>query len=432
MFFRFFRCEVNKIKLNIKKLDILIGVSIIIFFVMLVINTYLPLLSDDLIYKNFLWTDTPITNLAGVIKTEKDFYLLQGGRVPAQTIGQIFLLMSKKVFNVFNSFMFVALLSMLYINVTIGIKNKDDNNDRKDITLFLLISVLTWFGIPRFSETVGWLMGSVNYLWTTTILLIFVYNFKKLSYNKNNLNIVITVLLGLISGWTNENMSVAILISCVLYITIEKIRNTKIFVLMSSYFVGVLLLLLAPGNSNRAFMEGKRFIYTEPLDLYYYVIDRLNFFISKMSEVFMSSPLVITIFILCLVYLIYNKELIRKFYFELLIILLSYFAMLGTPTYPMRANFGIIIFMVLLIAKIFYSCYNNNSEKIRVILFLILMLGLYATYKSYYVIYETDLYSERRVTSSNGSVDIENPLPPIFTKNNIEAFIQTFSWEENK
>jgi hypothetical protein len=60
-----------------------------------------------------------------------------------------------------------------------------------------------------------WLDGSCNYLWTTTIILLFLVPFRKITdnnlYAMNAVSSVLFMFLGALAGISNENSSAAVL-----------------------------------------------------------------------------------------------------------------------------------------------------------------------------------------------------------------------------
>ena len=73
--------------------------------------------------------------------------------------------------------------------------------------------------VPVFGQNCIWLIGSCNYLWTMTFMLLFIYQYTFRSDEKNTiLRIIIFFLFGIIVGWTNENTAVGLIIIVILLI----------------------------------------------------------------------------------------------------------------------------------------------------------------------------------------------------------------------
>lgn len=198
-----------------QKIIILAGIFISIF----ILNALTPLIADDYSY-SFGKNDERITNLLDIIISQINHYFTWGGRSVAHSLAQFFLMFPKYVFNLLNSVIYVVLVYLIYLHV------KMDKEDKP--LMLLLIHFALWFLIPTFGQTAIWLTGSCNYLWTMTIMLLFLYLVRK-DLNKHSIlkNIAI-LLLGIIAGWTNENTSFGLITAIVGFMILEKYKHIKL------------------------------------------------------------------------------------------------------------------------------------------------------------------------------------------------------------
>lgn len=219
----------------------------IIFCLMLILNILVPLICDDYFYSYIFRTDNRVKNLFDIIHSEYLHYFNWGGRVLAHSLAQVFLMMPKFVFNVCNSLVYVLEVYLIYLIA----KGK-----RADNYLYLLvIHILLWFFNCSYGEVNFWLVGSCNYLWTTTIVLGFFYQYIRSENENNKSRIFLNAFLGLLAGMCNENMSFALIVMVIFSIIFMKKRGTADIVGLVFTVVGYLFLILAPGNFARLAMN---------------------------------------------------------------------------------------------------------------------------------------------------------------------------------
>ena len=130
-----------------------------------------------------------------------------------------------------------------------------------------------------------WLIGSCNYLWGTTILLLFLLPFRlQFDSNKSSnsiFKIVYMFLFGILAGWTNENNAAALLTLIVLFACYRLFNKQKLQAWNYSGFIGALIgflmMILSPGNRIRSsrFANNHSFLW----NLYHRFIDYTDNFI---------------------------------------------------------------------------------------------------------------------------------------------------------
>ncbi|MBQ9010890.1 MAG: hypothetical protein IJ088_16405, partial [Clostridia bacterium] len=251
-----------------------VSALILIFCGMLVLNVLTPLQADDYDY-SFSWdTGKPLAGFMDILRSQVAHYRLWGGRSVTHTLTQIFLYLGKPLFNVVSALMYVLLL--LEILRLGGRKLR-----RAPTTSLLAVHVCLFFFLPFFGVVFLWLDGACNYLFGTALALLpLLMGKSRLTGGFFNRKKVLPLmwLLFFIGGWTNENTAVGILVTGVLLFLNEWKRRGKMDKAWLAGLVleaaGVALLLLAPGNRERAgayatgnvLMEyGKRTVYV----LYY-------------------------------------------------------------------------------------------------------------------------------------------------------------------
>lgn len=241
---------VNKIDGN-QKLEL----TAFIFFLILIglmifhLNRPTPWVVDDIL------KGEGVKNLYGVRQWFDHlyhFYFSWGGRVWGELYAYFFLAMPKEIFNYLNTFGYILFLLLIYTNIT----------GRFKISPFLLILInfLLFACLPAFGQDILWISGCANYMWASLIPLVFL-DFMRFYYEKETLwfnsisFLIITFILGILAGWSNENVSVSLIIIMIGYMWIYKQSKKNVpqfaYVGTIGLFIGSLLLWLAPGNFVR-------------------------------------------------------------------------------------------------------------------------------------------------------------------------------------
>lgn len=131
-----------------------------IFLFMLLLNTLTPYVADDYVYRlSFYGDKLPITHFTDLFPSLYQHSLSMNGRVISHFFEQFFMLFPKVVFNICNSFVFAALVYLLYRIINQG--------SRKKGRCLLLIGIFAalWQYLPVFGQVALWQVGSINYLW---------------------------------------------------------------------------------------------------------------------------------------------------------------------------------------------------------------------------------------------------------------------------
>lgn len=328
----------------------------IIFISMLSLNYLYPYISDDYTYMYKYDNFERIKNISDIFFSMKDHYFLWGGRVLAHSLASVFLLLPKNIFNICNSIMYTIFIYLIYL---IGRRNNKDNYN-----YLFIIHLLIWFINISFGEVTLWLTGSCNYLWTSVIILLFLYLF-----HKENKNVIIFSILGILAGMCNENFSLSIIFVCILFVIFNKnYRNKNDYIGIIFLIIGYLFLFLAPGNFIRA-SAGVNNIIT--------ITQKILYLIKVFS--------LLIIFILLLSYVLYKKNKLKKDY--LIYILGSIMCILFlvvAPTFSLRATIGTLIYNLIIIIDILFSFKFDLNKYIYLILGIIYLISYLYTLQDTY------------------------------------------------
>lgn len=198
-----------------------------------------------------------IHSIEDMYQAMEKYYLTWSGRVWGEFFSLLFLSMPKSVFNVANSIIYVVLLLLIYAHIT--------RLKYWSIPMLIYINFGLWVFLPAFGQDILWLTGAGNYLWTIITPLIFLFfyrNYKENSpqYYKNWAFGILLFILGLFSGWANENFSVAIIVFLCCYIWHYRKEAGSIpafsIVGLLGVISGSLIMWFAPGNFIRYAAEG--------------------------------------------------------------------------------------------------------------------------------------------------------------------------------
>ena len=344
---------------------LMVLVLLTLFALILFLNHIYPNAEDDWYY-TFVWRPEAIdlmgrriTSFNDLFDSQYAHYMQWGGRTVAHIIAQLILCLDTDWQDVLNSFAFLAMMYLIYRYSNWGNKTR--------VSVFLLGCALFWFTQPIICSTVLWITGSANYLWTSLILLSFIYYYYALymkeGSNNGALRSVLFFFFGIVAGWTNENMVVAAIFFIIILFLILKKRNIKIpawaYTGLIGLTIGALFLILAPGNMVRV----NATCLGEPA----FSIDSLIHRGDAMFDYYLKYLLILSVISIAAILYFFKKgntHQKEKVAPMLLLLFISahvaFIAMLSTPYFPERAMFGLITLLVIVI-NIAYA--NLDIEK---------------------------------------------------------------------
>ena len=299
-------------------------------------------------------------------------YFNWGGRTVAHTLAQILLVFPKAVFNILNSFIYTALIYLIYLH---GCFNKDNKNNSY---MLLLIHFILWFIIPVFGQSFIWLVGSCNYLWTTVIILYFLWLYRRNTLSEKWYNLLFMFILGLLAGWTNENTSAGLIVILVFSLIINKVETKKFELSKTRLFgiigtlAGFIIMICAPGNYIRsAEFKDDTFIIIK-------IIKRTLDITNNLGNIIL--PLLIVIIILISLKIYHKKKIEKETYTFILGGFAAIYAMVLSPTFPERAWTGAIIFFAIAIVILVYDLDTiNRLYKFILVDFCIILSIIYVS-----------------------------------------------------
>ena len=219
--------------------------SLAVFLLVLFLNVLTVKTSDDLGY-------SISHGILDIFHQEYVQYMTWTGRSVAHIIARLFLSLPKAVFNVCNALLFTVFCRMIAMHAA---------GKKEDVTpLLYLLSVLAVFLFaPVFGQTVLWETGSCNYLWTTSIILGFLWTYRRAdTFHPKNPKLFAAAffLFGVLAGWTNENTGGACVLLSLAFLGLYRKEkgSTEPWMIFGLFgcVLGFLIMIEAPGNAVRA------------------------------------------------------------------------------------------------------------------------------------------------------------------------------------
>ncbi len=219
-----------------------------IFLIMLFCNFSTNLVADDYRYCFSFLDDSRIESLREIFPSMAAHRHSMNGRVVAHFLAQLFLMLPKAVFNIFNAGVFVWLVWLIY---------RSAKSESRNALLLVCIFGLMWVLQPEFGQVYLWLDGSVNYLWCAAFsmlwLLPWVESFIKVKA-LSPIQEVLYIIFSLLVGAYSENASVALIFMAMLFIFLRLVWDKEktqrwMWLSLLAAFIGFIYMMLAPAES---------------------------------------------------------------------------------------------------------------------------------------------------------------------------------------
>ena len=310
-------------------------------FIIYLGNDSVPIMMDDNWYSTRLFDEQPITGLKDVIAAQTWHFFHWGGRSIAHGILQLVLMTGAFGADIINV-IFNVLLALVICKAA---KVKGP--------VYIAMIWGTLYGLnANWKESLCWQSGAANYLYMTTFILFFLWCYVRALEGQDKAlpGASLWMLpLGLLAGWSNENMGPAVWVlslGIILYLWVKE-RKWSWWMLAGNVtcLLGSCLVILAPGNFVRAgeTVDDKGLLWRVFLRCYSE---------SKAMFEFLSPTLLVLVFALLIGIGVCGIQLSKANIVYLLGAILSWGAMILSPHYPDRATFGTMVFMICVIVSI--------------------------------------------------------------------------------
>lgn len=348
------------IEKNRKKIFLIL--LFISFGMLYLYNMFTPILSDDIFYQI---SARNAGSLGELLKIQYNEYLSNNGRYFNLLNCRLFLIPDKWVFNIVNSAMFVLLSVLMYLNI--------EKRKKNDIFVIILTTVFLWRYSVSFGQTILWLCGATNYLWSTTIILGFITFFRhivrldseneKPFLGKGLILVVFTFLFGAYAGICSENTSgggvLLVLIFSINYLLDKPKDSRKIKPYMIAAFLGMctglMALVAAPGVSKRATVMSSDENYSGALKYLSHLYKLTVSIQNRFSELLMVLIVVLVILVLQKKFDSFEKLRRHNMIIFLFVGVATAYALVIAPTSQDRALFGAGIYLMI-------ACINGIAD----------------------------------------------------------------------
>lgn len=363
-------------------------IAFISFFLMFLMNTSTPYVAEDFDYHYIFAddgrkvTDERISSVSDIVTSMKAHYKTMNGRIITHAIVQMIMLIDKKaVFNVANSVMYVLFTLTVY-------KHCIGKSKRHSALLFLFVNLSIWLITPQWGLTTVWLLGSVNYLWMSTVRLLYLLSFRLYAEDGHEkhtvLKTVLMLLLGFTAGCSSENMGAALIGVTVLFFIFYRIKHYKFRAWFVTSFVslvaGYCFMFFAPANSVRMAKTdsaGGSSILQRLVNI-------------PANSILYLLPL-ICVGLVALIILM-NKKSEKKLGVSFIYFLGSIggiAVMFAISQFPDRAWFGIVVYMIMSVGIIVNQISFEGEKQIRQMVSLVAVLCCIWTGMSYIKAYKS-------------------------------------------
>lgn len=320
---------------------IFIGIFILIP-VEFMVHRSVPYVMDDLWYSTNLVTGERLHGLSDIVESQVWHFFNWGGRCITHGLLQLVLMCPEWVADLLNVGMTLLLAGVICLAA----------GHKKLLWYLMSLSMLVSLN-ANWMTSMYWQSGAVNYVYSSVWIFIFLWVYLRQMEEPeiNSLPFInIWMLpLGLIAGWSNENMGPVCFITAMTTIIYlwkkwgQRVRLWQIEGAVTS-LAGSFFVILAPGNFVRkAFIPQKDILST--------LTERMLSMLTAGAD-FLFPSFVFTGIILGL-YLCCTGEKLRAAQWMLsAIIILSFGAMVLSPHYPDRATFGTMVACIILIISV--------------------------------------------------------------------------------
>lgn len=312
-----------------------------------------PFMMDDLWYSTMLSSEEPITGFGDIIQSQIWHYLNWGGRSITHGILQFTLLAGEHAADICNVLVTLLLAAVICVVAEY----------RKFPVFFAAFSMLLGLN-ANWKMSMFWQAGAANYLYITVFILLFLYCYLQEVDDPDRtvlpgINFWI-IPLGIVAGWSNENMGPAVWVTSLLVILLQWKEKKKIKAWMIlgniSCLVGSIVMIAAPGN----FVRSAEVASNEYGALW-------NLFLRCYAESQAALNFLFPVLLLFTAVLVISKGILRipvgrKNALLLCCALLSWGAMVLSPHYPDRATFGTMVLLICVILSMVRDILKERND----------------------------------------------------------------------
>lgn len=228
--------------------------------IMIWMNGMTPLFADDFSYSVSFVTKAPCESIWDVLSSQYLHYFTTNGRTVVHVLGQCLLWLGKPGLNVLNGLAFAGVCYLICLHAL---------GKAERVRSWHLLSVFAalWFLTPHFGGSYLWVMGAVNYLYSPGMILLYLLRWRNALREGGNeerpeplWDTLLWAAAGILSGWSNENTSLALICMVLWVMALRRIHRRRIFRWMwgglAGNLLGCVLLFASPAQSKRLAAAG--------------------------------------------------------------------------------------------------------------------------------------------------------------------------------
>lgn len=346
----------NSIQKNSNRKQVLGAICGVLFLALTLLIIYLanravPIMMDDNWYSTRLFDGEPIRGLRDVVDAQVWHFFNWGGRSIAHGMLQLVLMRGAFWADIINM-IFNVLLTALICRMT----------KVHGCVPFAMVLGLLYGLNANWKESMCWQSGAANYLYMTTFILFFLWCYVRVLEGKEKPfpgAAVWMFPLGLIAGWSNENMGPAVWVlslGIIIYCWVKK-RALHLWMIMGNItcLIGSVMVIAAPGNFVRARENAD-----EKGVLWQFFLRCYSE--SKAAFEYLFPTLFVLAVALAVGVGILGIKLSKATAVYLLGAVLSWGAMILSPHYPDRATFGTMVFMICALVSVAGEIIRKRTE----------------------------------------------------------------------
>lgn len=344
-----------------------------------ILHRKVTFMMDDNWYSTNLATDQPLAGVGDVLESQVWHFFNWGGRVITHGILQLTLMRGELFCDILNLLMTFLLAWMICVLAK-----------QKHCFWFLSAFTLLTALNPNIKMSMYWQSGTANYVYATTWILVFLWVYLRQVQTPAAQPLPLVNLwmpvLGLMTGWSNENMGPAsFVLAAAVLIYLKKGLQQRLplwgFTGALACLAGSCLVILAPGNFVRVSNMDK-------IGLAETLYTRLLSMLCAGTDFLFATALLLVM--LLFIYTIILKERLQPAHWFLLAhAILSYGAMVLSPHYPDRATFGTMAVCIVLMISLMADILHRHDNWKRPVFLLTASMWLYAAYTVLQEIYHT-------------------------------------------
>ena len=317
------------------------------------LNTFLS--NDDLPYSFFYRGPNRITNIIEVIKNQVADYSSINGRIIIHSIMQTLLIFDKNLWSILNPIMILTSIICI-INISSCFTKKNNKS------ILYMIGIIIFLLLSEFKSIIYWVAGSINYVWTFTILSIALMLYYKEKINNTYIKCIIIFILTAL-----QESTMVFTIIFVIFNILYKWNETKKFDRKYIFYIlslsGSLILLLSPANQIR--------LVTDPMWNQMNLLEKLMTSIPVVSRNLIDlldyKNIIGYIFVITVCTNVFNKN-DKKTYLIISLIIINLIAI-----YILKLDWLYFLLVLMLIVAEYYG--NINKSRIKL---CILSLSFYS------------------------------------------------------